>query len=67
MLGWTRYSLHKNHIGTRYTELVFLHPVVFAGHVVHSGSFGLQNVDAARFMFGGTDVDSIESVSGSVA
>jgi hypothetical protein len=31
MLGCARCSVHKKHVGTRYTELVFLHPVRFVG------------------------------------
>jgi hypothetical protein len=27
MLDWERYGFHKNHVGTRYAELVFLHPL----------------------------------------
>jgi hypothetical protein len=27
VLRWDRYGFHKKHVGTRYTELVFLHPV----------------------------------------
>jgi hypothetical protein len=27
MLGWDLYGFHKKHARTRYTELVFLHPV----------------------------------------
>jgi hypothetical protein len=35
MLMWDRYRFHKKRVGTRYAELVFLHPVRSADHVVH--------------------------------
>jgi hypothetical protein len=40
MLRWARCSFYKKHVGTRYTEHVFLHLVGFAGLVVHSGKSG---------------------------
>jgi hypothetical protein len=50
MLGWDQYGFDKKRAGTRYAELVFLHPVGSVGHVVHSGAFGALNVDALFFM-----------------
>jgi hypothetical protein len=41
MLVWDRYRFDKKRVGTRYTELVFLHPVRSVGHVMHSGVPGL--------------------------
>jgi hypothetical protein len=52
MLGWDRYRFHNKRTGTRYAELVFLHPVGYAGHVVHSGASEERNVDALFFMLG---------------
>jgi hypothetical protein len=36
--------------GTRYTKLIFLHPVGCVGHVVHFGVSGAQNDDALFLM-----------------
>jgi hypothetical protein len=51
MLRWDPYGFHKKHVGTRYAERVFLHPVGYAAHVVHSGVSGARNIDAQFFMF----------------
>jgi hypothetical protein len=52
MVGWDYNGFDKNHTGTRYAELVFLEPVGFVGHVVHSGASGTQNVVTLFFMLG---------------
>jgi hypothetical protein len=35
-LGWDQYRFDRKHAGTCYAEVVFLHPVGYAGHIVHS-------------------------------
>jgi hypothetical protein len=45
MLGWDRYGFHKTCNGTHYADLLFLHPVGSAGHVVHFGASGERIID----------------------
>jgi hypothetical protein len=52
MRGWAWCCFRKKRVGTQYTELVFLHPLGFAGHIVHSGVFGPRHIDALFFMLG---------------
>jgi hypothetical protein len=52
MFGSHQYGCHKKHIGTRYTWLVYLHPVGSTCHVVHSGASGAQNADTLFFLLG---------------
>jgi hypothetical protein len=47
-----RYRFYKMSVGTRYAEHVFLHPVGYAGHVVHFGASGELNGHALFFMLG---------------
>jgi hypothetical protein len=49
MLGWHWYGFHKNCVGTRYVELLFLHPVGYAGHIVHFGASGERIIDTLFF------------------
>jgi hypothetical protein len=36
LLGWAQCGFHKKSAGTRYAKLVFLHPVGYVGHIMHS-------------------------------
>jgi hypothetical protein len=45
-----QYGFHKKHARTRYIKLVFLHLVGSMDHVVHSGEYGAQNIDALFLM-----------------
>jgi hypothetical protein len=44
ILGWARIGFHKKCAGTRYIDLLFLHPMGSAGHVVHSVHSGCETV-----------------------
>jgi hypothetical protein len=50
MLVWDRYRFYKRRTRAHYAELVFLHPVGFAGQVVHCGGFGARIIDALFFL-----------------
>jgi hypothetical protein len=52
MLRWDHYGFHKKSVGTRYSKLVFLHPVGSTGHVVHFGASGVRSIDALFFVLG---------------
>jgi hypothetical protein len=43
MLGCDRYEFHKNCAGTRYVDLLFLHLVGSARHIVHFGASGVRH------------------------
>jgi hypothetical protein len=63
MHEWDRYGFNKKRTGTRYAELVFLHPVGSAGHVVHSGC---KTVTHYFSYSGGTSAQSTKNASGHV-
>jgi hypothetical protein len=52
MLGRDQYGLYKKRVSTRYVELVFLHPVGSAVHIVHSGATRARNMDTLFLILG---------------
>jgi hypothetical protein len=52
VLRWAWCGFHKKRAGTRYVELVFLHPLGSTSHVVHSHASEAQNLDTLFFMLG---------------
>jgi hypothetical protein len=50
MHGWVWCRSNKKHGMTRYHELMFLHLVGYAGHVVRSGASEAQNVNTLFFI-----------------
>jgi hypothetical protein len=52
MLGWDEYGFYKMRDGTPYAKLLFLHPMAYAGHIVHCSVSGERNIDALFFLLG---------------
>jgi hypothetical protein len=65
MLGWDQYGIDKKCMWTRYAELLFLHLVGYAGHVVDSSASRSRNVDAIFFMLGWDQYGSHQKRTGS--
>jgi hypothetical protein len=61
LLGWDQYGFHEKRIGTPYAELVFLHPVVSAGHEVHYGVSGRVTSMHSFSCSGGNGTDSTKT------
>jgi hypothetical protein len=66
MAEWDCYGYEKKRAGTHYAELVFLHPVGSAGHVVHFGVFEARNVDPLFSRSGAPSAISIKGALGHI-
>jgi hypothetical protein len=49
---WAQCGFHKKRVETRYAKLVFLHLMESTSYIVHSGAYGVRNVDVEFFMLG---------------
>jgi hypothetical protein len=63
MLGWARCAFHKKHVGTRYIELVFLHPVGSAAYIMYFGASGRETSTHYFSCSSGPGVVSIRNAS----
>jgi hypothetical protein len=61
-----RWDLQVEHVGARYAEFVFLHPVESLGHVVRSSASGARNIDPLCFRHGWASVDPNKCAQGHV-
>jgi hypothetical protein len=52
LLRWDQYGFYKNRVRAGYVELVFLRLMGFVGHIVHSSTSGVRNVDTLFFNHG---------------
>jgi hypothetical protein len=52
MLEWVWCGFHKKRFEIRYGELVYLHPMGYVGHIVHSRASGALNLEAPFFILG---------------
>jgi hypothetical protein len=50
MHRWDQYGFDKKRFRARYAQLVFLHPVGSASHVVDSGASGARNDNTLFFL-----------------
>jgi hypothetical protein len=66
MLGGAQCNFHLKCVRTRYVELVFLHPVGSAGHVLHCGASEKRNVEALFLGSPGTVMGFIKRPPGHV-
>jgi hypothetical protein len=64
--GRVRSSFYKKGVRTRYTELVFLHPVGSVGQLAHSSASRARNIDTLFSCSGGPMVVSVISVLGHI-
>jgi hypothetical protein len=63
VVGWDWCGFNKKHVETSYVELLFLHPLGYAGHVVHSG----REISMHYFSSScGASMESTKSISGHV-